>query len=1408
MHSHTFRRIHFCLSTVLLLLVTGMLSQNAQAQRNINDADRVTLHGNTHPMARAEFDRGSASATMAMNHMVLLLAVRPDAQAQLQQLLADQQDPKSPNFHKWLTPAEFGAKFGPTGQDIADVTGWLQKFGFTIDQVANGRMWINFSGDVQSVERAFQTSIHKYDVNGETHHANATDPTIPRALSGLVQGVVSLNDFRKHPNSTISQLPPDFTSSTGANFLAPADFATIYDVNPLYNGAPAIDGTGQTIAIVGRTDINLADVQFFRSFFGLPAKDPVFIHNGADPGDLGGNEETEADLDVEWSGAVAKNATIDFVISQSTATTDGVDLSAQFIVNNNLANIMSTSFGLCESALGTAGNNFWSTLWAQAAAQGITAFVSSGDSGAAGCDADTATTAIKGLAVNGLSSTPNNVSVGGTEFNEGTGTFWSATNNPTTQGSALSYIPEVAWNESGNVAGGSGLFSTGGGASIVYTKPAFQAGPGVPADGARDVPDVALSSASHDGYLIIQGHTATTTGLFAVGGTSAASPSFAGLMALVVQKTGAAQGNANPIFYSMGQNQAQGGTAVYHDTLTGNNSVPGVTGFTAGAGYDETTGWGSVDAANLVNFWNNNAVVNFAVSATPASQTVESGGSTSYTATISPLNGYTGTVTFSVSGLPAGATATFTPTSVTTSGSSTLDVTTTAGTTPAGSYALTITATDGVLTHTAGVTLVVSDFTISAAPSSQAANQGSTANYTVSLTALDGFTNTVSFSISGLPTGATATFTPASVAGSGTSTLAITTTTATPTGSYPLTITGTDGVLTHTTPITLVVTVPDFSLSATPASQTIENGGSASYTATVAPLNGYTGTVSFSVSGLPAGATATFTPASVTTSGSSTLAVTTTLGTTVAGNYVLTITATDGTLTHTANVTLSITDFSFSATPSSQTITVGSSATYTATVSALNGFTGTISLSVSGLPPFATGTFNPTSVPGSGSSTLTIATTSNTPAAIYNLTVTASDGTNSHTVPLTLVVDPVGDFTLSVSPASQTVNQGQNIGYGVTVSSSGGFKAIVAMSVSGLPAGTTASLNPSSVQGSGLVSLSITTSFDTPAGTYTFTITGASGPLVHTTTGTLVVIAPDFSVSASPASQSIGAGLSASYTVTLSPLNGYVGTVNFSVSGLPAGATGTFNPTSLTTSGTSTLAITTTTSTPGGSYPLTITGSDGVRTHTTTVTLVVLVPDFSLSTAPASQVILVGQSTNYSVSLTPVNGYAGTVSFTIAGLPAGAGATFTPASLTTSGTTTLAITTNAATPPGTYPLTITGSDGTLTHTTSVSLEVDPVPAADFTIAAPAAITVKRNSTGSETVTITGVNGFTGVVNLSISGLPQLVTASFTPASVTGSGTSTLTFTVDHRATQGTYPLTVTGTSGLLVHSVNVTLTVN
>jgi pseudomonalisin len=855
----------------LALVAFTLLTISAQAQRVINDADRMKLQGNTHSQARAEFDRGPADISTPMKNMVLSLSVRPGAQADLQNLLAQQQDPNSPNFHKFLTPEQFGARFGATDQDLADVTNWLTAQGFKIEEVGKGRLWVNFSGNVQQVERAFQTNIRKYEVDGQMHQANASDPSLPRGFAGLVSGVVTLHNFPRHHFlskvtklsgknfSTRAQLPtdfkvlkpaqggsttPDFTS--GANhFLAPADFATIYNVNALYSAG--ITGTGQSIAIVGRTDIKLADVQFFRSFFALPAHDPVFVHNGADPGDLGGGEETEADLDVEWSGGIGQGATVNFVISASTATTDGVDLSAQFIVNNNTAPIMSTSFGQCEANMGTAENNFYNNLWSQAAAEGISAFVSSGDSGAAGCDASNAATGTV-RAVSGLSSPPNVTAVGGTEFNEGTGTFWNTTNNATNQSSAISYIPEKVWNESGSVTGGSGLGATGGGASTIYAKPAFQTGTGVPADGHRDVPDVALSAAGHDGYVIVQGHTTGTTGLAAVGGTSAASPSFAGLMTLVLQKTGARQGNANTAFYNMGRNQQAGGTAVYHDCTTGNNTVPGVTGFNATVGFDLATGWGSVNAANLVNFWNNNggtATPDFSLAASPASLSIAQGSAGSSTISVTDLGGFTGAVTLSASGLPAGVTASFGTNPATSTSVLTLTASTTATT---GAATVTITGTSGTLTHTTSVSLTVTavaapNFSLSASPASVAVTQGSTGTSTITVTKTGGFTGSATLSASGLPAGVTASFgtNPAST----TSVVTFTASATATVGTATVTITGVSGTLSHTTTISLTVN------SSVVASNLIVNGGFETGTTTAPPWTLTAGVLNTSASEPP-----------------------------------------------------------------------------------------------------------------------------------------------------------------------------------------------------------------------------------------------------------------------------------------------------------------------------------------------------------------------------------------------------------------------------------------------------------------------------------------------------------------------------------------------------------------------------
>jgi len=536
---------------------------------------------------------------MPMQRMVLVLQPDGEQEQGLEALLAAQQDRNSPLFHQWLSAEEFGRRFGISENDLSQVVGWLTDMGFAVEPVAESRRQVVFSGTAAQIEAAFQTEIHAYRVNGVIHHANATDLAIPAALAPAISGVLSVHDFYSKPmHARIAPAAPapEFTGGSGTHYLTPGDFTTIYNLGPLYGSST--NGTGQSIAIVARSNLKPADIAGFRTSFGLVANDPTVIVNGADPGVLSTGEQGEVELDTEWSGAIAPNASIQVVVSASSSTTDGVALSAQYIVNHNLAPVVSVSFGDCESDLGRAGNQFWNSLWQQAAAQGMSVFVASGDSGAAGCDDPSATSGTS-ADVNGLCSSPYATCVGGTQFNDtnNPAQYWSSSNT-VNRVSAVSYIPESAWNESGT-AGGSALWASGGGPSHVYSKPSWQSGKGVPADGHRDVPDVSLAAATHDGYLF------NMNGSFYAGsGTSLATPSFAGLMALIVGRQGARQGSANAQFYTLAGNQGHGGPAVFHDVGSGNNSVPSITGYFAGAGYDLVTGLGSVDGNVLVNAWN------------------------------------------------------------------------------------------------------------------------------------------------------------------------------------------------------------------------------------------------------------------------------------------------------------------------------------------------------------------------------------------------------------------------------------------------------------------------------------------------------------------------------------------------------------------------------------------------------------------------------------------------------------------------------------------------------------------------------------------------------------------------------------------------------------------------------------
>ena len=697
----------------------------------IDERARVPRPGNRHPLAGPENDAGAVPPETRLERMILVLDADPAQQHALDEFLAAQQDPESAEYHHWLTPEEFGDLFGVSQDDSDQVVAWLQEHGLEIESVSAARREIIFSGTAEQVAAAFHTEIHTYIVDGETHYANASDPEIPLALAPVVSGVLSLHDF--HGRALHRGARPLYTSGS-SHYLAPADLAAIYNVAGAY--AKGYDGAGQNIAVVGRTNLHLADVQAFRSAFGLPARQPVVVLNGTDPGVVSIDEEIEAALDVEWAGAVARNATIQFVVSRSTNTSDGVALSAQYVVNRNLAPVVTVSFGNCEAAMGSSGNQFWNGLWQQAAAQGMTVLVSSGDSGAAGCDAASARSATHAPGVNGLCSSPFSTCVGGTEFTDSSvSSYWSPGNTPGTYGSALGYIPEAAWNESGAV-NGSGLWASGGGASILYTKPSWQTGPGVPADGRRYVPDVSLSGAGHDGYLV-----RAENQLYVVAGTSAAAPAFAGMMGLVLQKSGARQGNVNPTLYALAVKQSCGGAAVFHDITAGSNTVPGVSGFAATAGYDAATGLGSVDANTMVTRWSDGSTtapaLQLSVNPTPATVTI--GSSVTFTAQVSVSGGFNAPVLLSTGTTPVGLTALFSSAALAAPGSGSVTLKLAAGTQMAlGTYNVTVSAAGGGLSQSValGVTVApVCSYSINPTSATVAASSG---NYSLNVTAPSG----------------------------------------------------------------------------------------------------------------------------------------------------------------------------------------------------------------------------------------------------------------------------------------------------------------------------------------------------------------------------------------------------------------------------------------------------------------------------------------------------------------------------------------------------------------------------------------------------------------------------------------------------------------------------------------------
>jgi subtilase family serine protease len=624
---------------VLFTCVRAAFSGGSQAPvlvtAAINENALITLAGNTRPEATAANDRGAVAADFPMEHMMLQLRRSPEQERALEKYLDELEEPHSPNYHRWLTAQEFGERYGLAEQDLAKIAGWLQSHGLVVNRTYPNATVIDFSGNAGQVGEAFHTAIHNLAVNGVAHIANMSDPQIPAALAPAVMGVVSLNDFRPR---AMNKPRPSYTVDVDGqpvNLVVPADLATIYNFNPLF--AAGYSGQGQTIVVLEDSDLyTTSDWTTFRNVMGLASAYPdgslSQVHpDCADPGVNA--DDGEAEIDAEWSSAAAPNATIEVVACAGTGTTFGGFIAMANLLNesNTPPAIVSVSYGESEADNGATQNAFINSLYQQAVGEGVSVFVSSGDAGAANSDANNAT-ATHGIGVSGFASTPYNVAVGGTDFGDtfagSNSTYWSASNSPDFE-SALSYVPEIPWNDScasglldnffgystaygsngfcnsttaseddflAVVAGSGGPSgcATGnpssngvvGGSCAGYSKPTWQSLLGNPRDGVRDVPDVALFAAdgvwSH--YYVVcysdptpgdfgapcSGAPSTWAGF---GGTSFSSPIMAGIQSLINQKTGSRQGNPNPTYYALANAEYGAGGAASCNSTLGNGAA-------------------------------------------------------------------------------------------------------------------------------------------------------------------------------------------------------------------------------------------------------------------------------------------------------------------------------------------------------------------------------------------------------------------------------------------------------------------------------------------------------------------------------------------------------------------------------------------------------------------------------------------------------------------------------------------------------------------------------------------------------------------------------------------------------------------------------------------------------------------
>jgi len=1373
----------------------------------IDESRLVTLQGNIHPLAQPQFDLGPAPGSMSTGRTWLVLKRSAAQQQALEQYLAEVENPSSPIFRKWLTPAQFGATYGLTDEDMQAVEGWLEAHGLKVEKVPQARNAIAFSGSVDQVQAAFHTSLHSFLVNGEQHYANIRDPQIPAALTPLVAGVWPLNDFRPKPQATFGgagrfdpatqSIRPQMTlfgsNNTPYLYLVPADAATVYDtpnaaLNPNYSG-PAYDGTGVKIGIAGDSNVSMQDIENYRiAFLGETASTanlPTVVVDGNDPG-LNG-DEVEALIDTEIAGGIAPKANVYLYTSDS-----GLFASVLRALDDNIVSILNISFSGCEAGEGMSGNAFMLEWAEQAAAQGISVTVSTGDSGSAGCDSGVPFPVAQfGLAVNGIASTPWTIAVGGTDFDSLPANFSTYVNtassgSPPYYRTAKSYIPEEPWNDSTTVntsivdnvayknnSGNTNIIAAGGGASSCvtenasgsctggYAKPSFQTSL-TPTDSARDLPDVSLFSgngfyqavwtvcsdnvANQDAtstYTDCQttnGQLTANSTFSGYGGTSTSAPAFAGMLALVSQAQGGARlGQADFVLYQLAKSKYGN---VIHDTITGDNSVPCVsaspncgsngfmTGYNSSTGFDEASGLGSVDVAALVANWSS-------VSPASTSTTLNINGST---AELSQRHGTP--LTFNVAVTPASAT---------------------------GVVGIVDTASEN-----AGGTLNNGQFAI------PLSNGAGSATYN----GMPGGSYTVSARYSGDTSDAVSTSTPINV----TVTPENSAVTISGGGCFPPPLDtlcfslGSGGAGGSNLPVTYGSSVGFEAQIAGTSADEVKNGteGAATGTVTFASGNTILGTVPLGVTNqvswpslsttnpyLPVGTynitaqysgDASFNPsispaiALIVSKGTANTSIFSVSSSSIpaSGSVIITVQVGSpiaayptGTVMLTANGSTLATITSFTQIPYA---TIQGAATIQGSQLAAG-------------PNTITATYSGDSNYASSSATVTITVTGTSGAGITlgnsgDIAITPGSTTGTSTITVT----PAGGFTGQVNLACAiTSTPGNSTGVLVPIS----CNLANQVAISSASAVTTP--------------LTVTAPTNTTAGAYVVTISGAnaSNGQVMANNSLNVTVGPAYGFALNNSGNltvTDGDTITNYAMIAFTAFGGFGGSINNTCtvtagnSNPAAPPTCTFPATEYISAGTvisTAMLVNTTSTTTPGNYLYTVTGTDAATGKVTASTAVnvTIVPDSAGYTLTNSGNIAMGLSAvaTSTITATPFGGFTGQAELTcsvVSGLSyeVNAPICITPSSVTITGsapaTAALTMTTNSTTTTRTYTVTIASIDSATGVPAYTYVQVTVTGGTSgFTLVSSGNIVVNPGSSGNSTVTVGSINGFTGQVNL-------------------------------------------------------------